>query len=43
LRRFADSEEELANRSRRLDDMTERFVWSHHVEHVERALAVTAR
>jgi glycosyltransferase involved in cell wall biosynthesis len=43
LRRFADSEEELANRSRRLDDMTERFVWSHHVEHVERALAATAR
>jgi glycosyltransferase involved in cell wall biosynthesis len=41
LRRLADTEGELATRSRRLHHMRERFLWSHHVEQLERTLAAT--
>jgi glycosyltransferase involved in cell wall biosynthesis len=43
LGRLADSEGELANRSRRLHDMPERFLWSRHVEQLERAYAATVQ
>jgi glycosyltransferase involved in cell wall biosynthesis len=41
LRRLADTDGELAARSQRLHDMSERFLWSHHVEQLERTLAAT--
>jgi len=43
LHDLADSEGQLATRSGRLHDMRERFLWSRHVDQLERTLAVTVR